>query len=95
MDGAKLAAHAANEARHYAEIRVAELEHALKAMDARQQRYERQRMSQRLTVHVAGLTLALVVTLITLGAAIPDEVKFALPFAPSVALEVIDKYLRL
>lgn len=91
---AKLAAHAGHEAREYAETRIAELEHALNHMAHKQETADRQHLSYRLAVHLAGLTIALVATLATLGLAIPVAVKLGLPFLPSVALEVIDKRLR-
>jgi hypothetical protein len=90
----RIVAHAANQTREYAEVRLAELEHALAHMQHRQEVTDRQHLSQRMSVHVAGLTIALILTLATLGLGIPEPVKFGLPFLPSVALEVIDKYLR-
>lgn len=91
---ARLAAHAANESRHYTETRVAELEHAMNRMQRRQEVTDRQHLSQRLAVHTICVAFALLATLATLGLAIPDQVKLGLPFVPNLAIEVIDRWLR-
>lgn len=90
----KAVAHVANESRHYTEVRIAELEHAMNRMQHKQELSSRQHLSQRLAVHTLGLTLALVATLATLGLAVPTVIKLGMPFMPSLAIEVIDRYLR-
>lgn len=92
-DHVTLSAHGGMQAQRYTDARIAELQSALDHLRHDQARYERQHLSYRLTIHVAGLTIALVATLITVGVAMPMVVQLALPFLPSVALEVIDKKL--